>query len=127
MPYLSPILVWVEVLHSLLGLKNEQAQGGDELRDELMFDVDADLEADNVARPSPSAPRCSSRRLSFPPRQARSEAYTGEIDDGIKDTHLQHNLKRHPSTQAQKGQVCSYFPSICRFSLCVCIYIYYVS
>lgn len=89
-----------------------------------MFDVDVDLEADNVARPSPSAPRCSSRRLSFPPRQAESEAYIGEIDDGIKDTHLQHDLKRHPSTQAWKGQVCSYFPSICRSSLCLYIYIY---
>lgn len=28
----------------------------------------------------------------------RLEAYTGEVDDSIVDTYLQHGLKRHPST-----------------------------
>ena len=49
---------------------------GDKLREELMFDVDADLEADDAAWPSPSALRCKSRRLRFPHRQAHLKAYT---------------------------------------------------
>ena len=44
-----------------------------------------------------NAPERRSRRSRFPPCQAGSEAYTGEIDDNIKDTYLQHDLKRHPS------------------------------
>ena len=93
---------------------------GDKLREELMFDVDADLEADDAAWPSPSALRCKSRRLRFPHRQAHLKAYTGEIDDSIEDTHLQHDLKRHP-TQALKGQVCS------SFTFCLLVrYIYYM-
>ena len=74
-----------------------------------MFDVDADLAANDTAGQSPNAPRCRSCRLMLPPCQAKSKAYTGEIDDNIKDTHLQHNLKRHPSAQAWKGQVCYSF------------------
>ena len=93
---------------------------GDKLREELMFDVDADLEADDAAWPSPSALRCKSRRLRFPYRQAELKAYIGEIDDSIEDTHLQHDLKRHPA-QALKGQVCSSFP------FCLLVrYIYYM-
>ena len=94
---------------------------GDKLGEELMFDVDADLEADDVAWPSPGALRCKSRRLRFPHRQAELKAYTGKIDDSIEDTHLQHDLKRHPFAQALKGQVCYSFP----FCLLVW-YIYYV-
>ena len=59
-----------------------------ELDDELMFDIDADLEADDRAGPSPSAPRRSSRRLRFPPRLVGAEAYTREVDDSIDDTHF---------------------------------------
>ena len=94
---------------------------GDKLREELMFDVDADLEADDAAWPSPSALRCKSRRLRFPHRQAKLKAYTGEIDDSIEDTHLQHDLKRHPA-QALKGQVCSSFPFclLVRYILYMC-------
>lgn len=62
-----------------------------------MFDLDANLEANNVAGLGPSAPRPNNHRSRFPPRQARSEAYAGEIDDSIEDSHLYHDLKRHPS------------------------------
>ena len=94
---------------------------GDKLREELMFDVDADLEADDAAWPNPGALRCKSRRLRFRHRQAELKAYTGEIDDSIEDTHLQHDLKRHPA-QALKGQVCSSFPFclLVRYILYMC-------
>ena len=72
---------------------------GDELGDELMIDLDADLEADDAVRPSSRALRRSNCRLRFPPRQVGLEAYSGEIDDSIKDTHLQHDLKKHPLAQ----------------------------
>ena len=58
------------------------------------------------------------------------KAYTREIDDSIKDTYLQHDLKRHPFTQARKGQVHSSFPfrlSVWCVSVCIYIYIYNVS
>ena len=64
-----------------------------------MFDLDAYLDADDAAKPGPSALRCNSRRLRFPPHQARSEANTGEIDDSI-NIYLQHDLKKHPFAQA---------------------------
>ena len=53
-----------------------------------MFDVDADLVVDDIAGQGPSAPRRRSNRMRFPPCQAGLEAYTGEIDDSIKHTHL---------------------------------------
>ena len=62
-----------------------------------MFDTEVDLEADDVARGGLGAPRRKSCKLRFPPYQAGLEAYTGEIHDSIKNTHLQHDLKRHPS------------------------------
>ena len=69
-------------------IKEGRGLGGDKLECELMFDLDANLEANNVAGLGPSVPRCNNRRSRFPPRQARSEAYAGEIDDSIEDTHL---------------------------------------
>lgn len=63
-----------------------------------MFDVEVDLEADDVASGGPGASRCKSCRLRFPPHQVGLEAYTREIDDNIKDTHLQYDLKRHSSS-----------------------------
>ena len=72
--------------------------------DELMFNLDTDLEANDTVEPGTSTHRHSIRRSRFPPRQVGLEAYTGEIDHSIEDTHLQHDLKRHPSTQAQKAQ-----------------------
>ena len=71
--------------------------GGEEFNVELMFDVDADLETDNKAKPSLSAVRCHSHRLRFLPGLGGVAAYIGEIDDSIDDTHLQHGLKRHTS------------------------------
>ena len=40
---------------------------GDEFGDELMFDVDVDLEDDDIARLGISALRCRSRRPRFSP------------------------------------------------------------
>ena len=57
-----------------------------------MFVVDVDLEADDAVGFGLGASRHSSRRLRFLPHQAESEAYTGEIDDSIEDTLLQHDL-----------------------------------
>ena len=68
-----------------------------------MFDVDADLATNDIAGQGPSAPRRRSSRMRFPPCQAGLEAYTGEIDDNIEDTHLHHDLKRHPSALPWKG------------------------
>jgi len=53
-----------------------------------MFDVDANLEADDRFEPSLSTSRRRSCRLRFPPGLVRVEAYTGEHDDSIDETHL---------------------------------------
>ena len=86
-------------LNSSLGLRREEL-GGMELEDELMFNLDANLEANDMAKWGPGTPRYRNRRLRFLPCLARAKAYTGEIDDSINDTHLQHDLKRHPSAKA---------------------------
>ena len=80
-------------------IKEEGGPGGEEFDVELMFDVDADLEADNRAEPSLDALKRHSHRLRFLPSLAGAAAYIGEIDDRIDDTHLQHGLKRYPSAQ----------------------------
>ena len=90
--------------------------GGMELEDELMFDLDADLEANDMVGQGTGTLRHHSRKLRFPPCLAGVEAYTREIDNSIDYIHLQHDLKRHPFTQAQKGQVCSFFT--CQFWIC---------
>lgn len=41
--------------------------GGDEQKDELLFDLNADLEADDVAGLGPGIPRHSNYRPRFPP------------------------------------------------------------
>ena len=61
-----------------------------------MFDVDSDLEADDWAELGPGTPRHCSHRTRFSLGLSRAEAYTGEVVDSIDDTHLQHDLKRHP-------------------------------
>ena len=55
------------VLYSSLILRRKQARGGKELDVELMFDVDANLEADDKAKPGSGTLRRRSRRPSFPP------------------------------------------------------------
>lgn len=72
-----------------------EGPGGEELDDELMFDVDADLEADDRNERSPGASRHRNRRARFLPCLSRAKAYIGEVDDSIADNHLQHGLKRH--------------------------------
>ena len=45
-----------------------------------------------------------------------------EIHDNIEDNHLRHDLKRHPFTQARKGQVCFLFLSAFHFGInIVCV------
>lgn len=60
--------------------------GGHELGDELMFDLDVDLVADDTARQGLGDPRRKSLRPRFPPCQVEFKAYVGEIDDSIEDT-----------------------------------------
>ena len=86
-----------------------------ELDDKLMFDIDADLEADDRVELGLGTPRCRSCRPRFPPYLAGAEAYTREINDNIDNTHLQHGLKRHFSAHIQKAQVCSFFSSLVKF------------
>lgn len=74
--------------------------GGVELEDELMFDLYMILEADYMAGRGPGTPRHHSCKLRLPPCLVRAKAYTREKDYSIDDIHLQHDLKRHPSTQA---------------------------
>lgn len=74
-----------------------------------MFDVDADLVVDDRVRPGLGAQSRRGRKLRFPLSLSRAEAYTRENIDSIANTHLQHDLKRHPSIQIQKAQVCSLF------------------
>ena len=81
-----------------------------DLEDELMFDLDADLEADDMAGQGTGTLRHHNRKSRFPPCLAGVEAYTREIDNSIDYIHLQHDLKRHPFTQAQKGQVIPFAP-----------------
>jgi len=97
----------------------------DKFGDELMFDMHVDLEADDIAEGVPSALRCRSRKPRLPLHQARLEAYTREIDDSIEDTYLQHDLERHPSAQAWKGQVRFSFPFLLSVRY-IYIYIYSV-
>ena len=68
-----------------------------DLKDELMFDLDVDLEANDMARWGPGDLRRHSRKPRFSPCLAGAKAYTGESNDSIDDTYLQHDLKRHPS------------------------------
>lgn len=53
--------------------------------------------------------------------QAKADACTGAIDNGVMDIHLQHELKDHPSTQAQRGEVyCISFLIIWILVICIC-------
>ena len=74
-----------------------------------MFDVDADLAANDRARPGLGPQRHHNRRSRFPPSLSGAEVDTGEIDHSIANSYLQHGLKRHPFTLTQKAQVHSLF------------------
>lgn len=60
-----------------------------------MFNVDVVLEANDKIRLGLGTQGCHSHRPRFQPSLSKVEAYIGEIDDSIADTHLQHGLKRH--------------------------------
>ena len=51
--------------------KEGEGLKGVELEDKLTFDLDEDLEADDMARPGPGTLRRSSHRLRFPPFKPR--------------------------------------------------------
>lgn len=74
-----------------------------------MFDVNDDLGTDGRAKIGPGTQRCQGHRPRFLPRLFGAEAYTREINHNIANIHLQHGLKRHPSTQTRQAQVCSLF------------------
>ena len=62
--------------------------GGVDLEDELMFDLDADLEADDMAGQGTGTLRHHNRKSRFPPCLAGVKAYTREIDNSIDYIHL---------------------------------------
>ena len=57
------------------------------LKDELTFNLDVDLEANDMARWGLGTSRCHSKSR-FPPCLAGAKAYTGKINDSIDDTYL---------------------------------------
>lgn len=65
--------------------QTEEGKGlrGEELDDDLMFDIDANLEADDRVEPSLAAPRLRSRRSRFLSYLSRAKAYTREVDGNI--------------------------------------------
>ena len=71
--------------------------------EDLLINIEVDFSEDEV-HPDLGARRCSLRPR-FPPHHAGANAHTGAVDRGIRDTHLQHGLKNHPSAQALKGKV----------------------
>ena len=79
-----------------------------------MFDVDADLEANDRADLGPGTPKHRSHRPRFLSGLFRAEDYAGKFDDNIAGTYLQHGLKRHPSTQIWKAHVCSFLSFNCQ-------------
>ena len=86
---------------------------------DLLIDIKADFFGDEVL------PNLGTRRHKlrprFPPRQAGAYAHTGDINGGIKDTHLQRRLKDHPSAQAWKGEVCCISSFVIYiFVICMC-------
>ena len=96
MPYLSLVLVQEEVIYNSFRPRGVKDQGETSLETSscLMWMLTWRL---MIQLGQANAPKRRSRRPRFPPYQAGSEAYTREIDDNIKDTYLQHDLKRHPS------------------------------
>ena len=81
---------------------------GETPAEDLLFDIEADLFGEEEIYPDLGAWR-RSLRLRFPPCQARANAYTGAVDNNIRDTHLQLRLQGHPFAQAWKGGMLSSF------------------
>ena len=71
--------------------------------EDLHINIEVNFSEDEV-HPDLGARR-RSLRPRFPPHPAEANAHTGAVDKGIRDTHLQHGLKNHPSAQALKGKV----------------------
>ena len=75
----------------------------DDLEDDIIFGIEANLKADDMAVPTPRIPRRSTYQSRYLPGQVRAEACTEEIDEAIRDTHLQHGLRIHPSAKARRA------------------------
>lgn len=83
--------------------RGRKASRGETLVKDLLFDIEADFSKEEEVYPGAWR---RGLRPRFPPRQARANAHIRAVDGDIRDTHLQHGLKDHPSTQARKGEVC---------------------
>ena len=89
------------------------------MAEDLIFDLEADGSSEEEINPDPGPQRCN-LRLRFQPHLVGVNAYTGSVDDSIRDTHLQRRLKGHPFAQAWKGKVCCLYFSSSRFLLNAC-------
>ena len=76
-------------------VRGKGASGGAMQDDDILIDIDKVFARPKVLSEFNTQRR--SLRPWFPPHQARADAPTRTIDRGIKDTHLQHGLKDHPS------------------------------
>lgn len=56
--------------------------------DDLYFDLEANLVANDATTLEPCAPRHHSYRSTYPPSQVQVDAHTSEVDDSIDETYL---------------------------------------
>ena len=87
--------------------------------EDLIFDLESDVSSEEEINPDLGPRRCN-LRLRFQPHLVGVNAYTGSVDDSIRDTHLQRRLKGDPFAQAWKGMVCCLYFSSSRFLLNAC-------
>ena len=80
-----------------------RASRGETPAKDLFFDIETNLFGEEEVY---TGTRRRGLRSRFPPLQARADAHTKAVDNIIRDIHLQRGLKDHPSTQAQKGELC---------------------
>ena len=76
-----------------------RASKGETPTEDLLFNIEVNLSTEEKDYPGA---RRRGLRWRFLPRQAGADAYTGAVDDDIRDTHLQCRLKDHPSAQVWK-------------------------
>ena len=65
------------------------------MAEDLIFNLEADVSSEEEINPDPG-PRSCNLRLRFQPHLVGVNAYTGSVDDSIRDTHLQRRLTGHP-------------------------------
>ena len=59
-----------------------------DLEDEIIFNIEADLEANDTVKLASGAPRCSAYWLRYPLGLALAKACIDEVDESNRDTHL---------------------------------------